>query len=70
VVRLRKEPWVFERIGEEEMINLGMGVVIVLIALNAFSVIHGLVKAEGFRLFSFINLLFWIFLGLPLAYGG
>jgi hypothetical protein len=47
-----------------------MGVVIVLIALNAFSVIHGLVKAEGFRLFSFINLLFWIFLGLPLAYGG
>lgn len=50
--------------------TIGMGVVIGLIILNSFSVIHGLVKDEGFRLFSFINLLFWMFLGLPLVYGG
>ena len=48
----------------------GMGIVVGLILFNIFSVIYGLVKTEEFHLFSFVNLLFWIFLGLPLTYGG
>ena len=50
--------------------TVGMGVVVGLILFNIASVIYGLVKEESFYVASFINLLFWIFLGLPLTYGG